>query len=66
MRQLLILLLFAGFLSAKSQSIVDQHGQLHVDGNYVMDEHNKPVQLRGMSLFWSQWQGKYYTPGVVK
>ena len=48
-----------------SASIVDQHGFLRVQGNRIVDKNGKPVQLRGMSLFWSQWIGKYYTPEVV-
>lgn len=45
---------------------VAQYGQLRVQGNRVVDKDGKPVQLRGMSLFWSQWIGKYYTPQTVK
>ena len=67
MRTLFILFFITLAISTQAgESIVDKHGQLHVDGNYIMDEHNQPVQLRGMSFFWSQWQGKYYTPGTVK
>ena len=46
-------------------TIVSLHGQLHVDGNRILDENNQEVQLRGMSFFWSQWIGKYYTPETV-
>lgn len=45
---------------------VAQFGQLQVQGNRIVDKNNNPVQLRGMSLFWSQWIGKYYTPEAVK
>ena len=45
---------------------VERYGQLSVDGNRIVGEDGKPVQLRGMSFFWSQWIGKYYTPEVVK
>lgn len=52
--------------SSKIQSIpVDQFGQLKVVGNTIVDEKGNPAQLRGMSLFWSQWKGKYYTPETV-
>jgi endoglucanase len=40
-------------------------GALKVQGNLIVDEDGKPVQLRGMSLFWSQWIGKYYNAEVV-
>ncbi|ALJ01419.1 glycoside hydrolase [Rufibacter tibetensis] len=45
---------------------VAEYGQLRVVGNQILSASNKPVQLRGMSLFWSQWIGKYYTPETVK
>jgi len=38
---------------------------LSVAGNNVVGEHGDPVQLKGMSFFWSQWQGQYYTQGAV-
>jgi endoglucanase len=47
-------------------SIVSLHGQLHVEGNRILDQNNNDVQLRGMSFFWSQWMGKYYTPETVQ
>lgn len=45
---------------------VQYYGQLKVSGNRIVGENNKPVQLRGMSLFWSQWIGKYYNNACVK
>lgn len=47
-------------------SFVSQHGQLQVEGNKIVDQHGNVVQLRGMSFFWSQWMGKYYTAETVK
>merc|ERR1719270_3163151 len=44
---------------------VEQNGRLRVVGNNIVGEHGETVQLRGMSFFWSQWQGQYYTNGVV-
>jgi len=44
---------------------VEQHGRLRVAGNNIVGSHGDPVQLKGMSFFWSQWQGQYYTEGVV-
>lgn len=51
---------------AFAQTPVERHGALRVEGNRIVDKHGEPVMLRGMSLFWSQWMGKYYTPGVVR
>lgn len=45
---------------------VERYGQLSVDGNRIVDKDGNPVRLAGMSFFWSQWIGKYYTPEAVK
>lgn len=45
---------------------VERYGQLSVDGNRIVDKDGNPIQLAGMSFFWSQWIGKYYTPEAVK
>ena len=41
-------------------------GPLKVAGNRITDKDGKAVQLRGMSFFWSQWMGKYYTSNCVQ
>lgn len=43
---------------------VAKHGALHTKGNRVVDASGEPVQLRGMSLFWSQWSEYYAAPTV--
>jgi len=48
-----------------SGSPVEQHGQLRVEGTKIVGEHGSPVQLRGMSMFWSQWSGDYWNADVV-
>src|SRR3990170_770877 len=57
-------LLFTAPLFAETP--VERHGSIRVHGNRVVDKNGEPVMLRGMSLFWSQWMGKYYTPEVVR
>lgn len=47
-------------------SFVSEHGQLRIEGTKIVDQYGEPVQLRGMSLFWSQWIDKYYTAEAVK
>jgi len=49
-------------------SPVARHGRLSTAGNKIVDEHGQSVQLRGMSLFWSQWSegSKYYNGNVVQ
>ena len=39
------------------------HGALKVVGSQIQDQYGKPVQLKGMSLFWSQWSGGFWNPG---
>ncbi len=45
---------------------VELHGQLKIDGKSLLNVHNEPVQLKGMSLFWSQWMPQYYNYETVK
>jgi len=44
---------------------VARHGHLVVQGQRLLDKHGEQVQLRGMSLFWSQWSRKYWNSHVV-
>ena len=45
---------------------VSYYGPLKVAGNRIADKDGNAVQLRGMSFFWSQWMGKYYTSDCVE
>lgn len=47
-------------------TVVDYYGQLSINGTLLVDKKNNPVALRGMSLFWSQWGGKYYNKECIK
>lgn len=52
----MLLFVFLPFLfttQSFSQSIVQKHGRLQVDGNKVVDKTGTPVSLAGNSLFWS-------------
>lgn len=60
-----VLLLTSGLVFSQS-TIVEKYGRLQVKGNHLFGENGDTVQLRGMSLFWSQWMGQYYTPECVK
>eukprot|EP00421_Protoceratium_reticulatum_P048065 CAMPEP_0168451580 /NCGR_PEP_ID=MMETSP0228-20121227/48707_1 /TAXON_ID=133427 /ORGANISM="Protoceratium reticulatum, Strain CCCM 535 (=CCMP 1889)" /LENGTH=458 /DNA_ID=CAMNT_0008466197 /DNA_START=50 /DNA_END=1426 /DNA_ORIENTATION=+ len=42
------------------------HGKIRVEGSKLLDEAGQPVRLRGMSLFWSQWGGAFYTAKTVE
>jgi endoglucanase len=62
----LLLILLISSMSANAQTVVEKHGQLAVEGSRIVDKDGNPVQLRGMSFFWSQWIGKYYNYETVK
>lgn len=51
---------------AQTQTVVQKYGRLRVQGNKIVDQTGTPVQLRGMSLYWSQWVPKYWTANTVK
>jgi endoglucanase len=44
----------------------DNYGQLHIEGTHLLNQQNDIVTLEGMSLFWSQWMGKYYNYNCIK
>ena len=50
----------------KRTSVVSKYGQLSIDSIFMKSEQGEPVQLKGMSFFWSQWQSQYWNKGVVK
>ncbi len=59
-------LAFAAALFAYAEPTpVELHGALSVSGSKIVDARDAPVQLKGMSLFWSQWGSKYYTRGAI-
>ena len=49
-----------------AQTPVAVHGQLSVDGNRIKEKSGNEYQLRGMSLFWSNWMGKYWNYETIK
>lgn len=60
-------IVFSAFLSnAGAQTAVEKYGQLRVSGTKILDKNGVPVQLKGMSLFWSQEIGKYYNYSAIK
>lgn len=56
----------ASHAQKEAATAVDLHGSLHVKGNSIVDAHETATQLRGMSFFWSQWMGQYFTGETVK
>lgn len=45
---------------------VKKHGRLKVVGTQLVDEHNQPVVLRGMSFGWHNFWPRFYNEGAVK
>ena len=60
---LLIILLIQNVLF--SQTPVEKYGRLKVNGTLIKGNNDSVVQLKGMSLFWSHWSGKYYNEDIV-
>lgn len=44
---------------------VSRYGHLSVTGSYMTGQYKDTVQLRGMSLFWSQWMPQYYNTETI-
>lgn len=57
--------LFLGTVVA--QTPVVEHGALSVSGNQIKDKNGSSFQMRGMSLYWSQWPegSRFYNANVV-
>ncbi|MGE5621063.1 MAG: glycoside hydrolase family 5 protein [archaeon] len=47
-------------------TVVEHFGLIHVKGNRIVDKNGNTAALRGMSLFWSQWGGKFFNEGCIK
>jgi endoglucanase len=52
-------------LSAPGTTPVEQYGLLKITNGVLCSAAGQPVQLRGMSLFWSQWAGAWYNAETV-
>lgn len=74
---LIVMIMLFGHMMASAQEeeqeyAVDVHGQLSVSGTHIVDKNGEPVQLQGMSLFWSNWstpggiEGNFYTYEAVE
>lgn len=65
---LLILVFSISANKAFSQEItpIQKHGQLSIVGPQIVNQNGEAIQLAGMSLFWSQWIGKYYNYDCIK
>ncbi len=62
---LLAVYLFLNF-ALKEKNVVEKNGQLRVENTQIVNIAGEPIALQGMSLFWSQWGGKYYNADCIK
>ena len=60
----LSILLMVVFITAIGQP-VKIHGHLKVEGTQLLDEHNHPYALRGMSFGWSCFWPRFFNAGTV-
>jgi len=51
--------------SAPAGSPVARHGRLATNGSTIINEAHEPVRLRGVSLFWSQWEAEFWNADSV-
>ncbi len=61
----LLFFVFSAIMYAQ-KTPVECHGQLKIEGAHLKNEHDEVLQLRGMSLFWSQWKPKFYSAKTVE
>jgi len=61
----LLLILILMTIHSFSQPVT-QHGALHVTGIQLLDEHDQPVVLRGMSFGWHCFWPRFYNAGAVQ
>jgi endoglucanase len=61
-----VFVLIVTLTSKADPTPVEKFGALKVTGNRITDKNGQHVQLRGVSLFWSQWIGKFYNEDAVQ
>ncbi|MEO6229277.1 MAG: glycoside hydrolase family 5 protein [Ferruginibacter sp.] len=66
MKQLIISMFLAAITQLVQAQPVNNHGQLKVSGINLVDQHNKPVVLNGVSFGWSCFHPRFYTAGTVE
>lgn len=62
---MLFLLIFSNSF-IYSEKFVTKHGQLKVQGTFIMDKNNEKIVFRGVSLGWSNEHYKFYNESIVK
>lgn len=66
MRKLLVFLcLGCLYFASQAQTPVEQYGQLQIIGTNLCDQYGNPVQLRGPSSGWLQWDAGIASPNTI-
>ncbi len=65
MKSILIILFLLISGSAILAQPVKEHGQLSVQGKYLVDKNNEPVMLTGVSYGWHNWWPRFYNEESV-
>lgn len=50
---------------AKESTFVERHGRLKVVGTTLVDQHNAPLVLQGVSLGWHNWWPRFYNTETI-
>lgn len=62
----ILFLLFSVVINGQTErEPVSKHGKLSIAGNRMVDMHNQPIQLKGVSLGWHNWWSQYYQSSTV-
>jgi len=64
-RLLLILIITLSNINLIAQP-VKEHGQLTVDGKYLVDKNENPIMLSGVSYGWHNWWPRFYNEKSVE
>ena len=62
----LLCIVFLSVFSFCNAQFVKKHGQLKVIGTQLVDTHDEPVVLRGLSFGWHSFHPRFYNKKVVK
>jgi endoglucanase len=66
MKKVLLLVLLTHLFFISMAQTVSRHGQLKVTGTQLVDGHDQPLVLRGMSYGWHCLWPRFYNAGSVK
>jgi endoglucanase len=60
-----VAMMSGGMSFSEEQTPVEKYGLLKVKGTQIVDKAGNPVQLKGVSLFWSQWGFMFWNEEAI-